>query len=563
MKISKINFYLNQNKNQIKENKNVKISQRNFNEFSKTMPTKNFLAFCGGYSLDLLEAYKHLKEEEYPNDIQKMVYEVLSIKNPANLTLHDVHFQKYSGILDCFTLEELKEKYPEFKNVICAYDIETKNEIIKDFQEEKSEIFTSEEDLTLQLIKLYWGKGFSLSDLEKYTQENSKENQVINLYHVMKKLNIPLMNRRYAQVLKLSDKEYNQKYTQEMSIKIKEAKEAKIQKAQGEPIVIPRGELSQAHKEHISKSLKEYYKNNPHAIVQMSKRQKEYYEENPEQKERMQKVMLFAWNKTQEGKSLIVYLNKFFKKIGIEQIEDFSMIGQTYSKTQQQALAQFWQKNPWACEKMSIAVQKGWEFVKNDEEMRIMFDDTPIPGVRLAFNTLPTGMSKKIIQWAKEKGYQISPYIKLGRSILYDRETQIPRKAKEQLEIVNTVIDKYYETHKAESDLCTTALHMSVVDLINDLETNSINLPKTLKDPIKREILKFRISMYGDERGEIYWTNQQGMKVPTKDTDNIDIVSLLTVIMDEALSINCLDVAEYIDKKHDFYYQTLSERYGF
>ena len=145
-------------------------------------------AFLGGYSLNLSKINENLKEEQYPPDIYESVQNTLKQGNPQNKTLYDIHFEKYEGVLDCYSLDELKEKYPEFKNVISIYDTEGKEgSFIRNFIEGKSEVFQQDEDLTLQLIKLYWGQGFSLNDLSKHVSENLNNKENFNLYYTMVK----------------------------------------------------------------------------------------------------------------------------------------------------------------------------------------------------------------------------------------------------------------------------------------------------------------------------------------------------------------------------------------
>lgn len=263
MKISSITFNAFRNNAIIKSPKQDKKSE-NKNLEKLPMPTaKQVLAFCGGKSLSLKSNLEEILSEKFPPDIYEAVVAEVEDKNPQNKTLYDIHFEKYKGVLDCYSLEELKENYSEFQDVVSAYDVEAKeNSFIGKFQNDELKMFSFDDDLTLELIKLYWGKGFSLNDLSEYIASQSDDKKEISLHYPMtKKLNIPLMSQQYAQVLKLSNKEYNDKFTQEMSIRLREAKEAREQRAQGEPVVIPRGELSEAHRQHISEGLKNIIKN--------------------------------------------------------------------------------------------------------------------------------------------------------------------------------------------------------------------------------------------------------------------------------------------------------------
>ena len=365
MKISAINlnsYRSINNKNNFNKKELQQIKQ-NQNYYTPT--TAQYLAFMGGDSINLSATYSNLKDEQYPNkNIKTAIEQVLATGNPEEKTLYDVHFEKYKEILDCFSLDELKEKYPEFKNVISAYDvIANPDSFIGKFQEDELELFPFDEDLTLQLIKLYWGKGFSLNDLAKHTAQENEDGKGTNLYYAMNnKLNIPLMNRRYASILKLSNKEYNEKFTAELAIKLIEANEARQQRAEGEAVIIPRGPLSELHKQHISEGLKRHYKENPDAIYALSQRQKKFYEDNPEEAKKMSEIMLYAWNQTTEGKSLAKHISKFMKKINgptftNEELANFT----TIDKTKNVALKAFWERNGWAKKQLSIAMQKAYK----------------------------------------------------------------------------------------------------------------------------------------------------------------------------------------------------------
>ena len=142
------------------------IKKQNIQEMPQNPYIGIFPYFLGGYSLDLAKTAENIEKEKFPPDIFEAVQSVLKTNNPENKTLYNIHFEKYKGILDCYSLDELKEKYPEFKDVISIYDVDYKTgNFIDEFLNGNSEVFSINEDLTLQLIKLYWGQGFSLGDL--------------------------------------------------------------------------------------------------------------------------------------------------------------------------------------------------------------------------------------------------------------------------------------------------------------------------------------------------------------------------------------------------------------
>ena len=149
----------------------------------------------------------------------------------------------FANLKECFSLDEIKAKFPEFKNVISSDNAKiSKGSFIDKFQKGELEFFDNDEDLSVQLIKLYWGEGFSLNDLKKYADGQ-------DLYYTMTKLQIPTANRDYGHVLKFSDPEYNERLTREMTEKRLAALDRKAQMQDGEPVYIKRGPLSAEHRQ--------------------------------------------------------------------------------------------------------------------------------------------------------------------------------------------------------------------------------------------------------------------------------------------------------------------------
>lgn len=351
------------------------ISNRAQNKQSKHKSVdshKNFyhnfttLNFLGGYSLDLaqtmrnFDTYEQQGKKVYPPDIRSLIKAELDKGNPENKTLIDIHKQKYAELKNCYDLKEAKEKFPEFQNVISDKDITYKEgTFIDDVKSGKSSHFNKEEDLALQLLKLYWGEGFSIDGLGKYIGACRPD--------ILYKFNIPTVSPKYGVVLKYSDKDYNKNFSAYMSQKRLEVLDRKSQKESGEPVYIPRTELSESHKKHISEGLIRYYSEHPHKLGEMSQRQKEYFENNPHQKLRIKKAMLFAWNNTQEGRSIKKYLSKFFKKAGVSFSEFEQNNYEAQTPEQKKTFKEFWDKNKWAIPQFSQAVTKGWQKVKDEE----------------------------------------------------------------------------------------------------------------------------------------------------------------------------------------------------
>lgn len=150
--------------------------------------------------MDLAATIKNLdklavkKTDVYPPHIREWAGIILEEGNKAKSTLIDIHKKFYESLKDCFTLEEAKQKFPEFKDVISVEDVKgLEGSFIDDFQKGKLEYFDKDEDLTLQLLKLYWGEGFSINDLRQYANGKS-------LSHTLNKLNIPMVDRTYGHV---------------------------------------------------------------------------------------------------------------------------------------------------------------------------------------------------------------------------------------------------------------------------------------------------------------------------------------------------------------------------
>ena len=361
--INNTNNYVKQN-NSISRNNNLLQQNKTY-----PMPTSaHYLSFMGGSSLDLKQSVINLENLEtqgktkFPPDIKEAAHKAIKSANPDNKTLIDIHKKKYVLLEDCYDLGDAKRLFNEFNGVLSDDDVDYRQDsFIAKVKNGEAENFNKDEDLALQLLKLYWAQGFSINDLKDYAGTN--------LYHTVLKLNIPLMDRDYAHVLKFSDREYNERLTSKMSQMRMEKADRVAQERDGEPVYIKRGPLSEMHKKHISEGLIRHYAQHPEKILQISERQLEYYENNPEQKELIRNALLCAWNKTQEGRSIKKHLVKFFKKANTK-LDDGVLVAKKdgMTKEQQQIFADFWKKNTWAAKLFSKALIKGWKQAKIESE---------------------------------------------------------------------------------------------------------------------------------------------------------------------------------------------------
>lgn len=549
MKISAINF----NNFKIQNLKSNKHQATNLIQKSNNfMPTTaQYLAFCGGYSVNLAQTYDNLEDNQYPQDIKAMVQDTLKSGNPSQKTLYDVHFEKYQNVLNYFTLDELKEAYPEFKNVKSAFDVMAKEDsFIGEFQNKKSEIFNTDEDLTLQLIKLYWGQGFSLNDISRYIAQNSQKGEEKNIYPAMKKLNIPTMGIRYAKVLKLSNKEYNENFTLEMSNRLREAKEAKKQYQEGEPVYIPRGPLSESHKQHISEGLKKYYLENPQKIYTQSQRQKAFYEAHPEKKEEFSQVLGYAWNNTKEGTSLAKHISKFVRKYNNSQISPDELSGKKEMDSRTKtAFGEFWKTNKWASKQFSIAMTKGWESVKvQKRSLEDVYNYRTIPNEQLALNLIPTQLRKGMEDWFVAQGYDLKDFVFCKALIFKEGNADLQKLQNITNKKSQKIVAKYIYAHPQITDMLANSMQFAIMDVMKDLESNDLKLPKSLRKDYSKVMALHLIFEQHLHECPIYKI-MGGQYIPIDGIEMSYLNDVYANFVNYAYTMGCEDFAPYIENK--------------
>ena len=345
--------------------------------------------FTGGYSLDLAETIANLDKlvAKYPNLYPKNVREwagmILEEGNKSKDTLITIHRRLYESIKDCFSLAELKAKFPEFKGVKSAHDVDYREgTLMDDLMSGRISEFNTEEDLTLQLIKLYWADGFSLNDLKAYAGGR-------DLNPIMNKLGIPKVDRNYGHVLKFSDPEYNERLTTQMKLKRMETMDIKAQQQEGEPVYIPQRRdgrpLSAEHRKHIQDGLLKFYREHPERAFAMSERQKQFFREHPEQAEMFHRVMIKAWHMT-SADNIRRAMSKFMKA---NKVQDFTVDELTsphkMTKERSALMKKFWADNPWANKTFSHNMKHAWKKVKEEQDMFYVVEMTPVKFQRKFF----------------------------------------------------------------------------------------------------------------------------------------------------------------------------------
>lgn len=469
MQITKITPY---NINNTNIQHNIKKQPQNFsnNNIAQTksyLPTTaQYLSFTGGYSLDLAKTIERLdilaqkKSNLYPPSIREWAGMILEEGNKKGETLIDIHKKFYSSLKDCFSIKEVKEKFPEFKDVLSDEDVKfSKDTIFDSIKKGEIEFFDSEEDLSLQLLKLYWGEGFSLNDLKKYTGGK-------DLYHTIKKLHIPTVDRDYGHILKFSDPQYNERLTREMTEKRLAALDKKAQIEQGEPIYIKRGPLSAEHKQKISEGLRRYYEENPERIYNMSERQKEFYRDNPEKAEELRRVLNKAWNIFGADK-IKSALSSFMRKNGEKEFKTgTNPIDLT--KKQSMILKNFWHANEWARKSFSKNMKYAWKKVKEENEMSFII------------NITPERFQKKFFKWAKENNIDTSDMD--FKMLYYPHKSELNDTNREKLSTyTRKFIDAVYTPDNDESSKIANSYYLAIINSLIEIKKDLINKPNKIK----------------------------------------------------------------------------------
>lgn len=477
MQITKITPF-NINKINIQHNNKTQSQDTNTPPLPQTklpLPiSAQYLAFTGGYSLDLAKTIERLdilaqkKSNLYPPNIREWAGMILEGGNKKGETLIDIHKKFYSSLKDCTSIKEVKEKFPEFKDVLSDDEVEFgKDTIFSKIKKGEVEFFAPEEDVSLQLLKLYWGEGFSLNDLKKYTNGT-------DLYHTIKKLNIPTVERDYGHILKFSDPQYNERLTREMTEKRLEAMDRKAQNEQGEPVYIKRGPLSPEHRQKISESLKRYYEENPERIYNMSERQKEFYRDNPDKAEELRRVLHKAWNIFGADR-IKSTLSKYMQRQGAKDFNISEIIStpMTLSEKTSKLMHKFWNENEWAKKLFSKNMKYAWKKIKEENEMSF-----PI-------NVTPKKFQEKFFKWAKENN--------IDTSDINFQMTYYPHK-RELNDIDRTNLSKYtikfiddtYSDSNDESSKMANTYYLATIRGLLDLKKDITNKPNKIKQELYR-----------------------------------------------------------------------------
>ena len=187
MKINSINFnnFKYQNNNILKS----KLNQTKTLDLKDLYPQNytNNISFGAKTNQQKLD---YIGEENFPNETILNRYKEV-IANGEDKKLYQIHSEYYANLLDCETLDEVKELYPEFKNVS-----ESKNLTSPHKQSIVHKIRANEipnlslEDLSLTLLKNHYAKMIGINSIEKNNGIDGK-----TLRKLFSMLNITELNR--------------------------------------------------------------------------------------------------------------------------------------------------------------------------------------------------------------------------------------------------------------------------------------------------------------------------------------------------------------------------------
>lgn len=533
MKILPINFNINVPADKsYRKNKSITHSDCTF--YKSIIPSASqVIAFYGGNSMNLKQTILQIdKYSSFPPGIRENAVRELEQGNPNNKTLIDIHRDKYSKLNEFETLDEVKAAFPEFSDVLSDTTLTDykKNSFFDDVKSGRSDYFDPDVDLSLQLLRLYWGEGFSLADIkEKITGKY--------ISGALEKLNIPRVDRLYGQYLKLSDKDYNKRFTAEMSERFKNTQRIRAEKREG--VYIPRGPLSDEHKQKISQGLLRYYSENPEKIQEMSKRQVEFFQKNPREKDKFSQVLYRAWS-YHEADSIRKKMSKFMSRKNIT-AEELANLSNPDSELQRN-LKEFWKKNAWAAKQFSICMKRSWAHQNMLASRGIIYEP------KFTYKKYPSRIAGKIMEYAGESCSEIAPF--LNGIVLDDRDKQYisanPRQTSEKEERANAIMNAFFKSNENINDMYTDTIALTLEIVLSDLMTEY----KTLTPEQKKVCNSFK---------ELWGLNIAIKTKNNKPVDSDTIIGIYNRMIESAVEAKEFSIANRFAAAVEEAYKLISE----
>ena len=236
---------------------------------------------------------------------------------PTQLSLKEIHQQIYSKILNCTTLEKVKELFPEFSKILPEVEFKKDSVYSKNFKEKIPNNFA------LRMLQEFWG---NLKSKKEVTESLGLKNRT-SLDWALKKIGFISYAPNYLKLIQASDVEGNNLI----------ASKTKAWNTK-------HPELMQEHNKHAAQA----WKKESNKLAQ-AKRMKEYDKKHPERREKISENMKQAWAICPE---IRIALAEFTKNETpyIKDILRKHSQGIKLTKTELQAkkayYKRFWEKHP-------------------------------------------------------------------------------------------------------------------------------------------------------------------------------------------------------------------------
>ena len=179
----------------------MKIQNNYFNyNLYNTDPSVTRQGFGAAKDINLKYIYQ-VHFDILPKRIQEEVEKLVKAGKQDSITLYDLHKDKYAPLLDCKTLDEARNTFLEFREVLDADAVIVhKSPNIKKIMEK-----VSLEDLSLHLLKERWA---NLKTLDEIAKDLGLKNRV-GITWLKDKIRVPDFAKNYTTLLRSSDETYN------------------------------------------------------------------------------------------------------------------------------------------------------------------------------------------------------------------------------------------------------------------------------------------------------------------------------------------------------------------
>ena len=211
MKISSIN---NINFNRLNTQKAVENKSQSLNLDMKTLYPANYNNYVSFGAMSNKEKFEYIGEDNFPNQQILNAFKQV-VDSGEDKKLYEIHKEYYADLLACKTLDEAKEIYPEFEDVLDAKDVDDNYSFsilnkIKRGEKEGMSI----NDLSLKLLQNHFGNMVGI-----YANEKFYDISATSLRSLFMKLNMPELNKKYLKILQIDQpqflekrKEFSKKY---------------------------------------------------------------------------------------------------------------------------------------------------------------------------------------------------------------------------------------------------------------------------------------------------------------------------------------------------------------